>query len=54
MEGFGLESFSGISVQLSEGGPMVTSLAAFFKEMGTQGKAGVFSPSQLFAQVAVI
>ena len=29
----------------------VTSLAAFFKEMGTQGKAGVFSPSQLFAQV---
>merc|ERR1719450_1852273 len=31
---------------------MVTSLAAFFKEMlGTQGKTGVFSPSQLFAQV---
>merc|ERR1719341_3241733 len=51
VEGLGLESFAGISVQLAEGGPMVTSLAAFFKEMGTQGKAGVFSPSQLFAQV---
>jgi len=51
VEGLGLESFAGISVQLAEGGPMVSSLAAFFKEMGTQGKAGVFSPSQLFAQV---
>jgi len=51
VEGLGLESFAGISVQLAEGGPMVTSLAAFFKEMGMQGKAGVFSPSQLFAQV---
>merc|ERR1712192_19181 len=51
VEGLGLETFAGISVQLAEGGPMVTSLAAFFKEMGTQGKAGVFSPSQLFAQV---
>jgi len=51
VESLGLETFAGISVQLAEGGPMVTSLAAFFKEMGTQGKAGVFSPSQLFAQV---
>ena len=32
----------------------VSSLVAFFKEMGTQGKAGVFSPSQLFAQVLIM
>merc|ERR1719430_1572079 len=42
---------SGLSVQLAEGGPMVTSLAAFFKEMASQGKSASFSPGQLFQQV---
>ena len=32
------ESFTELSVQLAEGGPMVTSLAAFFKEMHNVGK----------------
>ena len=31
--------------------PMKEQFRRGFKEMGTQGKAGVFSPSQLFAQV---
>jgi len=45
------EMISGLSVQLAEGGPMVTSLAAFFKEMASQGKSASFSPGQLFQQV---
>ena len=45
------DMISGLSVQLAEGGPMVTSLAAFFKEMASQGKSASFSPGQLFQQV---
>lgn len=45
------ESFSDLSVQLAEGGPMVTSLAAFFKEMNNVGKTTTYSPGHLFTQV---
>jgi len=47
----GYETFAELNVQLAEGGPMVTSLAAFFKEMHNQGKTTSFSPSHLFTQV---
>ena len=46
------ESFTELSVKLAEGGPLVASLSAFFKEMASSTKTGIFSPGHLFSQVA--
>lgn len=40
-----------LSLRLSEGGPMITSLAAFLKDMHSGGKSMVISPGHLFGQV---
>lgn len=46
-----LDIFSDLSLKLAEGGPMLTSLAAFFKDMHSGGKSMVISPGHLFGQV---
>jgi len=46
-----LDIFSDLSLRLSEGGPMITSLAAFLKDMHSGGKSLVISPGHLFGQV---
>lgn len=46
-----LDIFSDLSLRLSEGGPMITSLAAFLKDMHSGGKSMVISPGHLFGQV---
>jgi len=46
-----LDVFSDLSLRLSEGGPMITSLAAFLKDMHSGGKSLVISPGHLFGQV---
>lgn len=46
-----LDIFSDLSLRLCEGGPMVTSLAAFLKDMHSGGKSMVISPGHLFGQV---
>jgi len=43
--------FSDLSLRLAEGGPMITSLAAFLKDMHSGGKSLVISPGHLFGQV---
>merc|ERR1712096_49097 len=45
------ESYSDLNLRLAEGGPMITSLAAFFKDMHSGGKSMVISPGHLFGQV---
>ena len=39
---------------VAQGGPMMTSLAAFLKEMHSAGKAATISPSHLFGQVRTL
>jgi len=46
-----LDLFSDLNLRLAEGGPMITSLAAFFKDMHSGGKSMVISPGHLFGQV---
>jgi len=46
-----IDIFSDLSMKLAEGGPMITSLAAFFKDMHSGGKSMVISPGHLFGQV---
>jgi len=46
-----LDVFSDLSLRLSEGGPMITSLAAFLKDMHSGGKSLVINPGHLFGQV---
>jgi len=50
-DNLGLFTIPDLSVQLQEGGPMMTSLAAFLKEMHSAGKTSTISPSHLFGQV---
>ena len=47
-----LDVYSDLSVKLAEGGPMLTSLAAFFRDILGGGKSSVINPGHLFSQVA--
>jgi len=47
--------FSDLSVKLAAGGPMLSSLAAFLREMAsTTSKSSVISPGQVFSQVVKV
>ena len=41
-------------LHLSEGGPMMTSLSAFLKDMNSANKAVTINPSHLFGQVDIV
>ena len=43
-----------LNLYLPEGGPMMTSLAAFLKEMNMASKSVTINPSHLFGQVGIL